>query len=143
LLAVVAALPNDTPAAIVTTTISFVAALQFATFRTLIDLPYSSLLTTGNLRSFVSSMHRWVRSPSREAARPAGRFGGVVLAFAVGALIGAITTNNINIAAAAVPAAILIVVLVWLIVETRGLERHVAAQHAAPPNSVADESEGA
>jgi uncharacterized membrane protein YoaK (UPF0700 family) len=143
LLAVIAALPNDTPAAIVTTTISFVAALQFATFRTVIDLPYSSLLTTGNLRSFVSSMHRWVRSPSREAARPAGRFGGVVLAFAVGALIGAITTNNINIAAAAVPAAILIVVLVWLIVETRGLERHVAAQHAAPPNSMADESEGA
>jgi uncharacterized membrane protein YoaK (UPF0700 family) len=142
LLAIIASLPNDTPAAVVTTTVSFVAALQFATFRTLIDSPYSSLLTTGNLRSFVSSLHRWVRSPSREAARPAGRFGGVVLAFAVGALVGAITTDNIKITAAAVPSGILVVVLVWLIIETKRLELRVGVDPASLPNSAADKSEG-
>lgn len=142
LLAFIAALPDDAPTALVTTTVSFVAALQFATFRTLIDSPYSSLLTTGNLRSFVSSLHRWVRSPSRAAARPAGRFGGVVLAFAAGALAGAITTNHVKNTAAAVPAAILIFVLVWLIIETKGLERQVADDHTSRPDSAAHHAEG-
>jgi uncharacterized membrane protein YoaK (UPF0700 family) len=136
LLAIIASLPNDTPGAVVTTTVSFVAAMQFATFRTLIDSTYSSLLTTGNLRSFVSSLYRWVRGPSRDAARPAGRFGGVLLAFALGALIGAIATNHLKIAAAAVASGMLVVVLVCLIIETRGVERRVAAEHASPDNDL-------
>jgi uncharacterized membrane protein YoaK (UPF0700 family) len=131
LLAIIASLPNDTPGAVVTTTVSFVAAMQFATFRTLIDSTYSSLLTTGNLRSFVSSLYRWVRGPSRDAARPAGRFGGVLLA-----LIGAIATNHLKIAAAAVASGMLVVVLVCLIIETRGVERRVAAEHASPDNDL-------
>ena len=139
-LAVIASLPDDAPGALVTTTVSFVAALQFATFRTLIDSPYTSLLTTGNLRSFVSSLHRWMRAPSRETARPAGRFGGIILAFVVGALVGAITTNNIKLAATAVPSGVLLLVLVWLIIETKGLERHIATDHESPPIATSDEA---
>jgi uncharacterized membrane protein YoaK (UPF0700 family) len=140
LLAIIAALPDDAPTALVTTTVSFVAALQFATFRTLIDSPYTSLLTTGNLRSFVSSLHRWVRAPSREAARPAGRYGGTILAFVIGALVGAITTNNIKITAAAVPSGILLLVLVWLIIETKRLERHIAADRTSLPIPASDDA---
>jgi uncharacterized membrane protein YoaK (UPF0700 family) len=126
LLAIIAVLPNSTPGALVTTTVSFVAALQFATFRTLVDSPYSSLLTTGNLRALISALYKLLQSRATSDSRTVIRFGLVVLAFAVGALVGAIITKHINIHAAAVPAGALVVVLVWFILETHGLEQAAA-----------------
>src|SRR5262249_52924082 len=47
-LAVVAVLPDSTPEPVITITVSVVAAIQFASFRTLVDTPYTTLAASGN-----------------------------------------------------------------------------------------------
>ncbi len=124
LLAIIAALPDGTPTAVVTVTVSFVAAVQFATFRTLVDAPYTTLLASGNLRSLAVAAHRWLTARDRGSARRAGRFTAVVLAFVAGAIAGAVITRHLHMSAVAVAAGMLAVALAWLIRETRALERH-------------------
>lgn len=127
LLAVLATLPDSTPAWVLTTTVAFVAAIQFSTFRTLVDTSYTSLLASGNMRALVESAHRWLVIRDDGSARRAGRFGAVVLAFAAGALVGAIITRHIDVAAAAVPAGMLVVLGAWMLQQTRAVERRAAA----------------
>ena len=138
LLAIVAALPDSTPGWVITTTVSFVAAIQFSTFRTLVDTSYTTLLASGNLRSLVASAHSWFIARDADSARRAERFAAVVLAFAAGALIGAIVTRHIDVAAAAVPAGLLAVLGVWLLLQTRAIERRAAAATSDADQSTAD-----
>jgi uncharacterized membrane protein YoaK (UPF0700 family) len=95
-LAVVAALPDDTPQLIITMTVSLVAAIQFSTFRTLVDIPYTTLLTSGNLRSMVAALHRRVVDHDHAAGRQASRLSAVIGAFTAGAVIGAVSTNHLG-----------------------------------------------
>lgn len=122
-LAVLASLPQHTPAAVVTVTVAFVAAIQFDTFRNLGDSTYTTLMTSGNLRALITAAFRWRHGRDAAAGRRTGRFAAVVLAFAVGAVLGAIATRHWQITAAAVPAGVLAVVLILLVAETRRLER--------------------
>jgi uncharacterized membrane protein YoaK (UPF0700 family) len=122
-ISLVAALPNRTPELVITVTVSLVAAIQFSTFRTLVDAPYTTLLTSGNLRTLVVTLYRRVADHNRAAGRQAARFGAVVAAFAAGAVIGAISTIHLGNRAAAIVAGLLLATLVSLIVETRRLER--------------------
>jgi uncharacterized membrane protein YoaK (UPF0700 family) len=127
LLAIVASLPDSTPGWVITTTVAFVAAIQFSTFRTLVDTSYTTLLASGNLRALVESAHRWLVARDDRSARRTERFAAVVFAFAAGALVGAIITRHIDVAAAAVPAGLLAVLGTWLLLQTRAIERRAAA----------------
>ncbi|HEY7048814.1 MAG TPA: YoaK family protein [Jatrophihabitantaceae bacterium] len=138
LLAILATLPDSTPGWIITTTVSFVAAVQFATFRTLVDTPYTTLLTSGNLRSLVESAHRWLLTRDSDSARHAERFAAVLFAFAAGALVGAVITRHVDVAAAAVPAGLLAVLGTWLMLQTRAIERRAAAATDDADRSTAD-----
>jgi len=129
--AVVATLPAQTPELVITVLISLVAAIQFATFRTLVDSPYTSLATSGNMRSMVVALNRRFLDRDRSAGPQARRFSAVVGGFAAGAVIGALTTKYWAHAAAAIPAGILVVVFVVLVRETRQLERAEAARQPA------------
>ena len=130
--AVVATLPDQTPELVVTVIISLVAAIQFAMFRTLVDTAYTSLATSGNMRSMVVALHRRFVDRDRSAGPQAVRFSAVVGGFVAGALIGALTTDHWGHAAAAIPAGLLVVIFVLLVRETRRLER------AAPPQAEDD-----
>jgi uncharacterized membrane protein YoaK (UPF0700 family) len=44
-------IPNTTPNIVVTVTVSFVASVQVSSFRKLVDSPYTTTMSTGNLRS--------------------------------------------------------------------------------------------
>jgi uncharacterized membrane protein YoaK (UPF0700 family) len=123
----VAVLPDQTPELVITMTIALVAAIQFSTFRTLVDSPYTTLLASGNLRNAVVAVHRWIADHDPSARRQASRYIAVIGAFMAGAVIGAVSTNHWGNAAAAIPAGLLAVTLVALIYETRQLER------ATPP----------
>jgi uncharacterized membrane protein YoaK (UPF0700 family) len=129
--AVVATLPDRTPELVITVIISLVAAIQFAMFRTLVDTAYTSLATSGNLRSMVIALNRRFLDHDRSAGPQAVRFSAVVAGFAAGAVIGALTTKYWGHAAAAIPAAILVVIFVALVRETRRLERAEAARQSA------------
>jgi uncharacterized membrane protein YoaK (UPF0700 family) len=123
ILGVLATLPDSTPELIITVPIAFAAAIQFATFRILVDTPYSTLFATGNLRMLAVSAYQWIADRDIAGRQHAGRFAAVVGAFVVGAVLGAICTNHFGTAAAAVAGGLLLVTLGALIHETRQLER--------------------
>ncbi len=128
--AVVATLPDQSPELVITVIVSLVAAIQFAMFRTLVDTPYTSLATSGNMRSMVVALHRRFVDRDRSAGPQAVRFSAVVGGFMAGAVIGALTTDHWGHAAAAIPAGLLVVVFVALVRETRRLERAEARPSA-------------
>jgi len=118
--------------------VSFVAAIQFATFRTLVDAPYTTLLTSGNLRALVESTHRWLVTRDSDSARHAQRFAAVLFAFAGGALLGAVITRHVDVAAVGVAAGLLAVLMAWLMLQTRAIERRAAAATGDADRSTAD-----
>ena len=126
ILAGVACLPDDAPAAFVTVPVAFAASIQWSTFRMLVDAPYSTLLVTGNIRTATASAFQWIVDRDWTASRHARNFGTVVVAFTAGALIGAICTDNLGTTAVAVAAGLLFVTLVAFMYETRQLERQAA-----------------
>lgn len=137
ILAGVACLPDDAPAAFVTIPVAFAASIQWSTFRMLVDAPYSTLLVTGNIRTATASAFHWIVDRDLSAGRHARNFGAVVVAFAAGALIGAICTDNLGSPAVAVTSGLLLVALVAFMYETRQLERQAAK---APVDAGAEES---
>jgi uncharacterized membrane protein YoaK (UPF0700 family) len=91
-LLIVGGLPAGYPDYVTTLGISFVAAVQTSTFRELRDWPYSSVMTTGNLRSFVDATVAWLSFRGRAEARKLAHFGTVCSAFFGGALLGGACT---------------------------------------------------
>lgn len=102
----VALLPGNAPT-VTTVLVAFVASVQVTTFRTLVDTAYSTTMTTGNLRTATQNAYAAVASRDREAARRAGRFGAIVLAFLIGACAGGVLTTHLHTYAALAPAALL------------------------------------
>jgi hypothetical protein len=107
--------------------VAFVAAIQFATFKVLGDAPYTTLLVSGNLRSATAATYRWLVRRQPAAQRMARWFAVVVGAFAVGALAGGWCTREFGRTAAAVASGVLLLVLLWLVYETRRLEDEAEA----------------
>ncbi len=120
-LALVAAVPASAPGWLSTTAVAFVAALQVTTFRLVRDTAYSTTMTTGNMRTFVTAMFEWLsgRNPGQRAA--AGRLAVVMACFAGGALLGATlsSADALGSRACGVGAAILVGVLAAVEAQTR------------------------
>ncbi|MFF7358649.1 YoaK family protein [Streptomyces filipinensis] len=123
LLSALATLPAGMPEQMTTVTVSFVAALQFSTFTTLRDSPYTTLAESGNLHKAIVAAHQWWMGKEPAAARRAGRYTAVVAAFVAGAVTGALLTRVAGTPAIATAAGLLAAVLVTLIRQTRQLER--------------------
>ncbi|ATL70507.1 YoaK family protein [Nocardia terpenica] len=114
----VALAPNDAET-VVTVLVAFVASVQVTTFRTLVDTPYSTTMTTGNLRIATQNAYAAVISGDGEAARRARRFLAVVLAFLVGACLGGVLTVHLHAYAALIPAALLVAALALFVHDER------------------------
>ncbi|MFJ9732770.1 YoaK family protein [Streptomyces sp. NPDC101171] len=133
LLALIAALPDSVPEQVTTVTVSFVAALQFSTFTTLRDAPYTTLAESGNLQKGIAATHRWLAAGEPAAARRAGRYAVIIGSFAAGAMTGAVMTRLVGAPAVGVPAGLLTGVLALLIRQTRQLQRGEASTGSPPP----------
>ncbi|WP_317447141.1 YoaK family protein [Streptomyces collinus] len=134
LLAGIAAVPDDAPAQVTTVTVSFVAALQFSTFTSLRDAPYTTLAESGNLQKGIVAAHRWLSDREPAAARRAGQYALVIGAFVVGAVLGAVITRLVGAPAVGVASGLLAAVLALLIRQTRQLRRpDTAAGSASTP----------
>ncbi|MFJ9836534.1 YoaK family protein [Streptomyces sp. NPDC101169] len=134
LLALIAALPDSVPEQVTTVTVSFVAALQFSTFTTLRDAPYTTLAESGNLQKGIAATHRWLAAGEPAAARRAGRYAVIIGSFAAGAMTGAVMTRLVGAPAVGVPAGLLTGVLALLIRQTRQLQRGEASTGSPPPS---------
>ncbi|WP_072805720.1 YoaK family protein [Rhodococcoides yunnanense] len=123
-LAVVGFIPSTVPNAVVTISISFVAALQVTTFRVLVDQAFSTTMTTGNLRSFSQALFRRVTTGDAAAGVRALNFGTVIAGFLGGAIVGALMVRMLDEGAAWIAAGMLVIALaLFMFDEWRGVPR--------------------
>jgi uncharacterized membrane protein YoaK (UPF0700 family) len=120
-LVVIGFVPVTVAHSYVTVPIAFLAALQMGLFRTVGDLAYLPVATTGNLMRFVESGYDGFVEKHAASRRASGVYGALILAFAGGALIGSFASRAWGAHAIWLAAAILAVTLVLFIVDERVL----------------------
>jgi uncharacterized membrane protein YoaK (UPF0700 family) len=99
----------------VVVTIAFVAALQSACFSKVEGWPYSSVMTTGNLRRSADALFTGIfQAPNAAALFQAAVFGAICTTFFAGAALGAFVTRSL-LDTNSVNAALLVPVLLLLI----------------------------
>jgi uncharacterized membrane protein YoaK (UPF0700 family) len=120
-LAVIGFVPASVPHSYVTVPISFLAAMQIGLFRNIGDLAYLPVATTGNLMRFVEAGYDGFVGKNAGSRKAFGVYGALILAFASGALIGAIASRAWGVHAIWLPAAFLAVTLCLFIIDERHL----------------------
>jgi uncharacterized membrane protein YoaK (UPF0700 family) len=120
-LAVIGFIPATVPHSYVTVPISFLAAMQIGLFRNVGDLAYLPVATTGNMMRFVESGYDAFLEKRDEARRACGVYGALILAFAAGALAGAVASLSWGVHAIWLPAGFLAVTLCLFIIDERHL----------------------
>ncbi len=118
-LAIIGFVPASVDHTVVTVPISFLAAIQIGLFRNIGDLAYLPVATTGNLMRFMESTYDGFVERRAEARHAVIVYGSLILAFAGGALIGAVASDAWGVRAIWLPAACLAVTLVLFILEER------------------------
>ena len=118
-LAIIGFVPPSVPHSYVTVPISFLAAMQIGLFRNIGDLVYLPVATTGNLMRFMESVYDGAVEKRAEARRPTAVYGILILAFASGALAGAVATDAWSVRAIWLPAGFLAVTLCLFIIDER------------------------
>ncbi|HKP43083.1 YoaK family protein [Mycobacterium sp.] len=120
-LAVIGFVPASVPHTYVTVPISFLAAMQIGLFRNIGDLVYLPVATTGNLMRLVEAGYDGFVERRPASRRAFGVYGSLTLAFASGALIGAIASRAWGVHAIWLPAGFLAVTLCLFIIDERHL----------------------
>lgn len=105
---IVGFIPNTVPNIVVNVTISFVTSVQLSAFRKLIDSPYSTTMSTGNLRAASQSAYIAFTQKDCKAAIKAICYFTIILAFIFGAFLGGLVTLSIGVKAIWVAAIILL-----------------------------------
>jgi uncharacterized membrane protein YoaK (UPF0700 family) len=118
-LAVIGFVPGTVDHNFVTVPISFLAAVQIGLFRNIGDLAYLPVATTGNLMRFLESAYVSVVDKKAEARRPLVVYGTLIVAFATGALTGAVSTDAWGVRAIWLAASFLAVTLCLFVVGER------------------------
>lgn len=118
-LALIGFVPASVDHNFVTVPISFLAAVQIGLFRNVGDLAYLPVATTGNLMRFMESAYDRVVDKKAQAHRAMVVYGTLIVAFAGGALVGAIVTDAFGVRAIWLPAGFLAVTLCLFVVKER------------------------
>lgn len=93
LLLVIGFLPASVPNVIVNVTVSFICSIQVNSFRKIHDISYASTMCTGNLRSAAENFFLFAVEKDRGAGKRFGRYALILLAFCLGAVLGALLTG--------------------------------------------------
>ncbi|GAA4390943.1 YoaK family protein [Tsukamurella soli] len=113
-------IPPSWPYAASTIPIAFLASVQMELFRSIGDLNYMAIATTGNLMRLVEAGYRVLIDRETGARRAFRTYGAVVGMFAGGAVVGAVVTEWLGGRAVWVPAAALVLSLVLFVIDERG-----------------------
>lgn len=92
-------IPNTIPNIVVTVTVSFVASVQVSSFRKLVDSPYTTTMSTGNLRSASQAVYKAFTQKDYESAVRAIRYFTIIISFMSGAFLGGLLTLIIGVKA--------------------------------------------
>lgn len=118
-LTVMGFVPAWVPYSFVTVPISFVAAMQMCLFRSIGDLPYLPVATTGNLMRFVEAAYAGFANHDPKGRSGFRVYGSLLVAFAGAAVVGAVTTTLWGVRAIWLPAAFLACTLALFIGDER------------------------
>ena len=111
--------PATVPIPAVTVPISFLAGTQIGLFRSIGDLMYIPLATTGNLMRIVEAGYCGFVEKDHASRLACGVYSALVATFAVGAIIGAFATRAWGLHAILVPAGCLAVTLLFFVIDER------------------------
>ena len=112
-------LPATLPHSLVVVPISFLAGIQIGLFRSIGDLAYMPLATTGNLMRLVEAGYDFLVDKNSRSRRAFMVYACVIGAFAAGAIAGAFTTRVWGLHAIWVPAGLLAVTLILFVIDKR------------------------
>jgi len=118
-LAIIGFVPASVPHSYVTVPISFLAAVQIGLFRSIGDLAYLPVATTGNLMRFVEAGYDGFVGKKAGSSKAFGVYGARILAFASGALAGAFASQAWGVHAIWLPAGFLAVTMCLFIIDER------------------------
>jgi uncharacterized membrane protein YoaK (UPF0700 family) len=122
-LAVIGFIPASVPHSYVTVPISFLAAMQIGLFRSIGDLAYLPVATTGNLMRLVEAGYAGFVDKHEGQIKAFWIYAALILTFASGAVIGAFATRALHVHAIWLSAAFLAVTLgLFIVDERRGIE---------------------
>jgi uncharacterized membrane protein YoaK (UPF0700 family) len=116
-LAIIGFVPSSVPYSYVTVPISFLAAVQIGLFRNIGDLAYLPVATTGNMMRFVEAGYDGFVEKHPDPRKAFAVYGSLILAFASGAVIGAVASQAWGVHAIWLPAGFLAITLCLFIVE--------------------------
>jgi uncharacterized membrane protein YoaK (UPF0700 family) len=120
-LAVIGFVPSSVPYSYVTVPISFLAAMQISLFRNVAHLVYLPVATTGNLLRLVESGYDGLVEGKTASRGAFAVYGALTLAFAAGALVGAVASRILSVHAIWLPAGFLAITLGLFIIDERHL----------------------
>lgn len=92
LLFIVGFIPNNIEESVVTVIISFISSVQIASFRRLVDSPYSTTMCTGNLRTATQCAYNGILNKDDKEKKKSIRYFKIVGGFMIGGFLGAFTT---------------------------------------------------
>ncbi|HOP74450.1 MAG TPA: YoaK family protein [Bacillota bacterium] len=92
ILFIIGFIPQTAPDIIVTVIISFVASIQVCSFSKLVDSPYSTTMSTGNLRSATQAAYQGIFQKDHLAAIRSIRYFTIIISFISGGFIGGLIT---------------------------------------------------
>jgi uncharacterized membrane protein YoaK (UPF0700 family) len=120
-LTIIGFVPASVPHSYVTVPISFLAAMQISLFRNVGELVYLPVATTGNLLRVVEAGYEGLVGRQPASRRAFGVYGTLTIAFASGALVGAVASLAWGVHAIWLPAGFLAVTLCLFIIDERHL----------------------
>lgn len=112
-------LPESVPNAFVTIPIAYIAAIQISLFRQFGSLAYISIATTGNLMRLVEGTYGAFVDHDKTQRTAAYDYLMIVIAFAGGAGLGAVTTHFFHTMAVWIPACVVLGTLVLAYLDER------------------------
>ena len=110
-------LPATLSHSLVVVPISFLGGIQIVLFRSIGDLAYMPLATTGNLMRLVEAGYDFLVDKNSSSRRAFMVYAGLIAAFAAGAIAGAFTTRVWGLHAIWVPAGLLAVTLILFVID--------------------------
>lgn len=111
ILLVVGFLPHSVSDGVVNVTIAFVCSLQVNSFRRIKGLTYASTMCTGNLRSGMEKLTRFLTHKEKEVGIESVHYFGIIVMFIIGAGTGTVLTRELGVKSVWCCCAILAVVL--------------------------------
>jgi uncharacterized membrane protein YoaK (UPF0700 family) len=118
-LAIIGFVPHSVPHSYVTIPIAFVAGMQIGLFRSIGELTYIAVATTGNLMRFVEAGYSGLVDREDGSRSAFGTYGAVIAGFAGGAVIGGFATRTWGIHAIWLPAGFLALTLALFVIDER------------------------